>query len=155
MFSKATIQFLDGISKHNDKAWFDAHRADYDAHVAAPARELVSALGARLNMNGSIMRINRDIRFSKDKSPYKTHLDMFFREGDDKGWDKPGYFFRLRPKALLLGTGMHHFEKDVLERYRKAEASTISALAKEVNISCTDTNLIIQKTIRELSGPHS
>jgi len=43
----------------------------------------------------------------------------------------------------------------LLERYRKAEASTISALAKEVNISCTDTNLIIQKTIRELSGPHS
>lgn len=60
-------------------------------------------------MNGSIMGINRDIRFSKDKSPYKDHLDLWFWTGDRKGWDTSGFFFRLTPDRLVLGEGMHGF----------------------------------------------
>jgi|SRR5579871_2677849 len=145
MFTKATIQFLDGLTSHNEKAWFDAHRAEYDDHVVEPARAFVSQLGEKLRkvaktiqyepkIGGSIMRINRDIRFSKDKSPYKTHLDMFFWQGGEKGWDRPGFFFRLRPETLLLGTGMHHFEKEPLERFRKAvlDEKTGSALSRAI-----------------------
>ena len=66
------------------------------------------------------MRINRDIRFSKDKSPYKDHLDLWFWTGDRKGWDSSGFFFRLEADRLLLGAGMHRFEADALARYRAA-----------------------------------
>ena len=71
-------------------------------------------------MNGSILRINRDIRFSKDKSPYKDHLDLWFWTGDRKGWESSGFFFRLSPDRLLLGAGMHQFAAVVLPRYRAA-----------------------------------
>jgi uncharacterized protein (TIGR02453 family) len=65
-----------------------------------------------------MMRINRDIRFSPDKRPYKDHLDMTFKLGPVK--TSPGYWFRLTPKELILGAGMHMLDKPDLERYRKA-----------------------------------
>ena len=66
------------------------------------------------------MRINRDIRFSKDKSPYKDHLDLWFWSGDRKGWDCSGFFFRLTPARLMLGAGIHGFAPPTLARYRSA-----------------------------------
>jgi len=130
-FPKQTIEFLRGLRKHNDKAWFDAHRADYDTYFIDAAKELVAALAPKLQkidaaivaeprVNGSIMRINRDIRFSKDKSPYKDHLDLWFWSGKNKGWDTSGFFFRLTPDTLMLGAGMHGFMPPVLARYRRA-----------------------------------
>ena len=73
---------------------------------------------AEPKIGGSMMRINRDIRFSKDKRPYKDHLDMTFKLGPAK--TSPGYWFRLTPKELILGAGMHMLDKPDLERYRKA-----------------------------------
>jgi len=130
-FSSETVRFLSGLSRHNTKAWFDAHRADYDAHFMEPAKAFVEAMAPRLakidrtvnavpKVNGSIMRIHRDIRFSKDKSPYKDHLDLWFWSGKKKGWDASGFFFRLTPTRLMVGAGMHGFVPPVLARYRKA-----------------------------------
>ena len=130
-FPRDTVRFLAGLSESNDKAWFDGHRADYDAHVVAPAKAFVTALAPRLakidpavhaepRVNGSIMRIHRDTRFSKDKKPYKDHLDLWFWSGEEKGWDNSGFFFRLTPTKLMLGAGMHGFMPEVLARYRAA-----------------------------------
>jgi len=131
-FPPQTFEFLLGIAANNEKAWFDAHRADYDAHYLAPAVAFVSALGPRLQsevsskvqyeakVNGSLFRINRDVRFSKDKTPYKTHLDMWFWEGERKGWDSPGYFLRFMPERVILGAGMHHLMPPQLKLYREA-----------------------------------
>lgn len=130
-FSAQTLAFLKGLSANNNKAWFDAHRADYEAHYIAPAKEFVSALGPPLQqlspglqaeprVNGSIFRINRDVRFSKDKTPYKDHLDLWFWEGESRSFACSGLFFRLRAKQLILGAGMHRFDKPWLERYRAA-----------------------------------
>lgn len=130
-FPKGTLKFLRGLAEHNEKAWFDAHRADYQAHLMAPAVAFVSALGPRLRkvspvvqfqprINGSIFRMNRDIRFSKDKTPYKTHLDLWFWEGGEKGWETTGFFFRMFPDRLILGAGMHMFAKPQLDAYRTA-----------------------------------
>lgn len=147
-FSKATFAFLRGLEKNNDKAWFDAHRDDYEAHLIEPAKAFVSAVGERLarkfpdvhaepRVNGSIFRINRDVRFSKDKTPYKTHLDLWFWEGPEhsRSKDCPGYYFRLTPKQLILGAGMHGFDKDKLARYRANVANDArgAELAKVVN----------------------
>lgn len=79
-FGKETLRFLRELGRNNERAWFEAHRDDYEAHYLAPAISLVEALGERLvkiapavcvepRVNGSIFRINRDVRFSKDKTP--------------------------------------------------------------------------------------
>lgn len=129
-FEKATLDFLRGLGANNEKAWFEAHRADYEAHFAAPAKAFVSAVAGPLaelapevnaepRINGSIFRINRDIRFSKDKRPYKDHLDLWFWEGQRKG-AVSGFFFRLTADRLILGAGAHRFDNDRLAAYRRA-----------------------------------
>jgi uncharacterized protein (TIGR02453 family) len=79
-------------------------------------------------------RIHRDTRFAKDKRPYKDHLDLFFWSGKKKSWDCSGFFFRLTPKTLIVGAGMHGFPPPVLARYRGAvlDDRRGAALAKVV-----------------------
>jgi uncharacterized protein (TIGR02453 family) len=131
-FPQGTTDFLRGLAEHNEKPWFDLHRADYEAFYVQPAVSFVEALGPRLQnevsslvqfearINGSLFRINRDIRFSKDKTPYKTHLDLWFWEGGRKGWESTGLFLRLTPDSLSLGAGMHHLMPEQLAAYRNA-----------------------------------
>lgn len=130
-FPHETFKFLDGIARNNSKAWFDAHRGEYDAHYVAPAKAFVAAIGPRLRsisktvqfepkINGSIFRINRDVRFAKDKRPYKTDLDLWFWEGDKRGWETPGFFLRLSPSMMYAGAGMHRFSPPQLAAYRQA-----------------------------------
>ena len=130
-FPRGTFTFLRGLTAHNEKAWFEAHREDYERCWMAPARLFVEALGPKLKkiapgiqwepkVNGSIFRINRDIRFAKDKRPYKTNLDLWFWHGDRGGWAAPGFFLRLTPQSAGLGAGIHVFGKPELDRFRKA-----------------------------------
>lgn len=133
-FQNATVKFIAGLSDHNSKEWFDAHRSDYDDHYIGVAKDFIIALQAPLaglsselvaepKVNGSIFRINRDIRFSKDKTPYKDHLDLWFWQGQRKGAIS-GLFFRLTKDALILGAGAHGFDKDRLAKYRQAVSQT-------------------------------
>lgn len=137
-FPAETLAFLRGLAENNTKAWFEAHRADYQAHYVAPALAFVAALGPRLQqvapglqfeprVNGSLFRINRDVRFSADKTPYKHYIDLWFWYGSRKGWDTPGFFFRLLPDALIAGAGMHKFTPDLLATYRSALAGPLGA----------------------------
>lgn len=81
-FPPHTTEFLRGLSMNNSRVWFDEHRADYDSYWVEPAKAFVVAAGAALQeiapveaqprVNGSIFRVNRDIRFSVDKRPYKS-----------------------------------------------------------------------------------
>ena len=130
-FDPAALGFLRDLGEHNDRAWFEAHRADYEGLVLGPARELVVALGGRLaaiapgvhadpRVNGSILRINRDTRFSNDKRPYKTHLDLWLWEGDGPSRGCSGFFLRLEADRVGYGAGMHHFDKEMLAPYRAA-----------------------------------
>jgi uncharacterized protein (TIGR02453 family) len=130
-FPKATFEFLKGVAAHNEKAWFDAHRDLYEAGYVVPARAFVEALGPELRkvspgvkfepkVNGSMQRINRDIRFSKDKRPYKEHLNLWFWHGDNKGWDTPGFWFSVGEKEVHLGVGMHSLDKLQLESFRQS-----------------------------------
>src|SRR5438067_399991 len=88
-FDRGAVDFLANLMLHNSREWFQAHRAEYDQLVLEPARELVSEMGqvlkkigsdihAEPKVHGSIMAINRDTRFSADKTPYKTYLDLWF-----------------------------------------------------------------------------
>lgn len=132
-FPKSTVKFLCQLAKNNDRDWFAAHKAEYEATVMAPARAFVTAMGERLRRlapgmsfspgaNGSIFRIHRDTRFSHDKSPYKTNLGIYFWEGRGAKMESSGFYFHVEPPVLLLGGGMYVFSKTFLARYRRAVA---------------------------------
>jgi len=130
-FPKELLRFFAQLKINNNKAWFDAHRPDYEAFVLEPAKQFVVALGERLQgiaptvraipkVNQSLFRINRDIRFSADKRPYKTHLGLWFCEGTRKRMECSGFYFHVEDKKLMLGTGMHVFPRRYLPIYREA-----------------------------------
>lgn len=127
-FGPKTRKFLRDLGSHNEKKWFDAHRGEYERFYLEPAKAFVTAVGPKIErfapeivweprVNGSIFRINRDIRFSKDKTPYKDHIDVWFWEGDRKT-ALSGFYLRIRPGTVHLGAGSHGFSKEALSRYR-------------------------------------
>ena len=129
-FPPDALRFLRELGENNTRDWFHAHRDDYETLLLEPARDFVVAMGEELRaigadvhadprVNGSIFRINRDTRFSKDKRPYKDHLDLWFWEGEGPSRDRPGYWFRLTSEQLILGAGKHRFG-DGLRAYRDA-----------------------------------
>ena len=145
-FPDETFHFLEQLTLHNDKTWFEAHRRDYQDFYVAPAIAFIEALGPKLakipggasyeaRLNGSLFRINRDIRFSSDKTPYKNHIDMWFWQGERKGWDTAGYFMRLLPDQFILGAGMHGFDKARLTAFRDAVVDEKSGAALEAALA--------------------
>lgn len=94
-------------------------------------------------VNASIFRVNRDIRFSKDKTSYEPHIDLWFWHGQRRSWNSPGCYFRLGPKELILGGGMRQLDKSQLDVYReavlddkegKALVKLAARLAKKVSV---------------------
>ena len=92
---------------------------------------------------GSLMRIYRDTRFSKDKTPYKTHLGIFCWEGEGPKMECPGFYFHLQPPDLMLGGGIHIFSKTLLEEFRRSVvhpqhgmklAGAVAKVSKSLNI---------------------
>jgi len=132
-FPKTTVPFLRDLAAHNDREWFTAHKAEYEAAVMEPARAFVLAMGERLRRltpgikaeprtDGSLFRIFRDTRFSPDKSPYKTNLGILFWEGGGPRMECSGYYFHLEPPTLMLGGGLYIIPRTLLERYRHTVA---------------------------------
>lgn len=132
-FRPEAIQFLADLAEHNDRAWFQPRKADYERLLKEPLEALVAALGERFAARGlplladpkkSIFRIYRDTRFSKDKSPYKTHLGASFPwiEGtaaDERAHGNGGYF-NFQPGEMYAGGGMWMPEKARLDAFRRA-----------------------------------
>jgi uncharacterized protein (TIGR02453 family) len=145
-FPQEGLDLLAGLAADNTRAYFDAHRATYESALLQPAKDFVVALGEKLRarvspgiraeprVNGSILRINRDTRFSADKRPYKEHLDMWFWEGDAPSRERPGLFVRLRPATVVLGAGIHRFEPAALAAYRAAVDNNRTGEALEIAI---------------------
>lgn len=128
-FSQKTVLFFEELSANNQREWFNQHRSDYQQYVMEPAEQLVIEIGNRLTkfspsivadprINKSIFRINRDTRFSSDKSPYKTHLGILWWEGEAKKLECPSFYFHLEPSRCLIGGGIYIFTKPLLEAFR-------------------------------------
>lgn len=132
-FSRDGFDFLRDLAANNNKPWFEANRPGYDEGLLKPGRLFVTAMGMALSdfapgiradprVNGSVFRIHRDLRFSRDRRPYKTHFDMKFWQGDRRSLDSRGYFLRLTPDQLLLGAGRYRFDKATLVAFRESVA---------------------------------
>ena len=133
-FPKAGLDFLADLEVNNDRGWFEGHKDVYQSALLEPAVGFVSAVGERLqseispnivydtktNGSGSLMRIYRDVRFSKDKTPYHTYLSGLFWERPGKKNTRPGFGFRLRADGMDLIAGLFGFDKKGIELYRTA-----------------------------------
>lgn len=130
-FGEGAITFLRGLERNNKTSWFEKHRGEWESELLNPARSFITTLGPRLKeiapriqfepkIGGSIFRMNRDARFSKDKSPFHPHLDLWLWEGPNRGWEGSGFFFRLKSNELIVGAGRHQIGGPALSRYRKA-----------------------------------
>jgi uncharacterized protein (TIGR02453 family) len=129
-FPQSTIKFLTALSKNNNKEWFEKNRVRYDFELLQPAIQFVIDLGEKLselspNINAipkidkSIFRLYRDVRFSKNKAPFKTNLGLYFWEGRGKKMECSGLYFHIEPKLFFLGAGMYQFTNDQLKKYRE------------------------------------
>ena len=117
-FPADLFRFFEDLSAHNDREWFNAHRDRYQASVVDPMCAFITAMGPRLARiskhyvadprphGGSMFRIHRDVRFSKDKSPYKTHAACQFRHAAGKDAHAPGFYVHLEPGRVFFGGGI-------------------------------------------------
>jgi len=130
-FSPRTIAFFEGLSRNDDRAWFEAHARECEGDVIEPAKEFVLTLGSRLReldtkiqavprLRGSIKAFERRNRFPNSRMPrYKPYLDLWFWAGQRRAWDNSGFFLRLTASRLILAAGMVEFQKEALARYRE------------------------------------
>lgn len=147
-FVKNCEEFLSNLSENNDKEWFNAHREEYNEKLLYPAQDFVLDMGSRLAdiypdiqaipaVDKSIFRLYKDVRFSKDKRPFKTNLGILFWEGNKKRIECPGFYFHIEPGQFLLGSGIYMFTKELLEQFRSvvsnpAKAAQLDAIVKKI-----------------------
>ena len=127
-FPKEGITFLKRLKKNNNRLWFTRHKSEYEDNVKLPMQSLIAALQPHIvgfapeidvNPKRSMFRIYRDIRFSKDKSPYKTHVAAVFHvKGHWQG--SAGYYVHIEPSGVYVGGGIYLPDSDQLRKLRKA-----------------------------------
>ncbi|MBB5856752.1 DUF2461 domain-containing protein [Amycolatopsis umgeniensis] len=118
-FGEYAIDFYDGLEADNSKSYWDANLATYQADVRAPMEALLAELVPEFGDGfgtGKVFRPYRDVRFAKDKTPYKTHCGAVIEQGRGGG----AYYVEVGPAGLRVGGGCFHFESDQLARFRKA-----------------------------------
>lgn len=126
-FSKGAFDFLKDLKKNNDRDWFAANKARYEEQVKDPALRLIADMGPELKKISphfmatprSLFRIHRDVRFSKDKSPYKTQTGIHFRHEESKNAYAPGFYLHIAPGDVFVGCGIWHPEGKALRSIRE------------------------------------
>ncbi|MHA2278857.1 MAG: DUF2461 domain-containing protein, partial [Candidatus Kariarchaeaceae archaeon] len=121
-FTKNTIQFLADLRENNKREWFHANKKEYEKHVKDPFKDFVTELIFRIQefdndlhieAKDAIFRINRDIRFSKDKSPYKTWISANMNHKAKRTIpNSVGYYVHIDPDYVQVGGGSYHIDKN-------------------------------------------
>lgn len=127
MVAEESLQFLEDLKANNNREWFQENKKRYDAFKKDYHQLVTSFLDAMkpldpalemLEVKKCTFRINRDIRFSKDKSPYKSHLGIWLSSGS-KGYNRSGYYVHLEKGASFVAGGFYAPEADDLKKVRK------------------------------------
>ena len=130
--SPELFQFFRELKDNNNRDWFQANKQRYESQVREPLLNFITDFGLRLaqisphyvadarRSGGSLFRINRDIRFSKDKSPYKTAAGVQFRHESGKDVHAPGYYLHLEPDNVFAGVGIWQPDTKTLGKIRDA-----------------------------------
>ena len=130
MFKTSTIKFLRELEKNNNRDWFEANKHRYESDVREPALAYIEAMAPRLakisphfiaspkKVGGSLMRVYRDVRFSKDKSPYKTNIGIQFRHSAGKDVHAPGFYMHIEPSQVFIAAGIWRPDSEMLKHMR-------------------------------------
>ena len=117
---------------NNSRAWFDANRERYERSVRLPMEELLASVADRYGDDGKVFRPNRDVRFSPDKRPYKTHCGAVigFRDGTQRA----SRYLHVDAEGVLVAAGYHELSRDQRDRFRRAvdDGRTGGALVRAV-----------------------
>ena len=127
MFKTSTIKFLRELEKNNNRDWFEANKHRYESDVREPALAYIEAMAPRLakisphfiaspkKVGGSLMRVYRDVRFSKDKTPYKTNIGIQFRHSAGKDVHAPGFYMHIEPSQVFIAAGIWRPDSEMLK----------------------------------------
>ncbi|HEY6951917.1 MAG TPA: DUF2461 domain-containing protein [Bacteroidota bacterium] len=131
-FPKEGLQFFRKLKRNNNRTWFEGHKQEYEEYLKLPMQSFISSLQPHfatfapefdLSPKRSIFRIYRDVRFSKDKTPYKTHIAAHFvLRGREKGFVGSGYYLHIEPGEVFVGGGIYMPDPDQLKGIRTAIA---------------------------------
>jgi uncharacterized protein (TIGR02453 family) len=129
-FTSGTFAFLKDLAANNRRDWFEQNKARYEDEVKQPATRFITDFGPHLKkistnfradprpVGGSLFRIHRDVRFAKDKSPYKTHTGIHFRHFEAGDAHAPGFYLHIEPGEVFVGVGIWHPDGPTLEKIR-------------------------------------
>ncbi|GAA5156961.1 MULTISPECIES: DUF2461 domain-containing protein [Amycolatopsis] len=129
-FGEHAVEFYDGLLADNSKAYWEDHLALYREHVRAPMEALLAELTPEFGPGfgeGKVFRPYRDVRFAKDKTPYKTHCGAVVEQGRGGG----AYYVELSSEGLRAGGGCFHLQSDQLARFRQAVDTEVHGAALE------------------------
>jgi uncharacterized protein (TIGR02453 family) len=130
-FSEKTFKFLNALQRNNHREWFTEHKKDYETHVRQPFLRLIGDFQTPLakiskhyradprNVGGSLFRINRDARFSNDKSPYKHFSGARFYHQRGRDSEAPKFYFHLQHTQCFIAAGVWHPEPETLRKIRQ------------------------------------
>ena len=130
MFTNNTFKFLKELKADNNRDWFTANKDRYEELVREPALAYISDMADPLakisphfialakKTGGSMMRVHRDIRFSKDKTPYKTNIGIHFRHAAGKDVHAPGFYLHVEPGDSFIAAGIYHPDNSTLNKVR-------------------------------------
>ena len=147
--SRELFAFMRELGDYNERGWFKANKHRYEAAVQEPALEFISGFAPHLNgisphfvadarpVGGSLFRIHRDTRFSKDKTPYKTYTGVQFRHQQGKDAHAPGFYLHLEPGSVFAAAGIWRPDRETLGRIRDAIAENPTTWSDAVQESCS------------------
>jgi len=156
-FTRETFRFLAELEHNNEKTWWDANKGRYIEVIREPALEFINDFEPHLarisshftadsrTVGGSLMRPYRDVRFSSDKTPYKTNVGIQFRHEAGKDVHAPGFYLHIEPGSCFAGAGMWHPEPSVAKEIRQAIHDDPAGWKKATRVKAfTDTWSITQ-----------
>ena len=131
-FTKEGMSFLRKLEKNNTRDWFHENKSNYENLIRTPALNFIDDmendithlsphfLAIAKKVGGSLMRVNRDVRFSKDKSPYKTNIGIQFRHEMGRDVHAPGFYVHVEPNECFVGVGIWRPDSTTLGKIRDA-----------------------------------
>lgn len=167
---KELFRFFRELAKNNDRDWFTRNKPRYERDVKEPLLQFISDFDPHLRrinphlvadprpVGGSLFRIYRDVRFSRDKSPYKTHAGIRFPHEETKNVHAPGYYLRLEPGAVFAAAGIWHPDPVTLQKVRDAIVADSRgwrrALSRTLRGKCTLGGDSLKKVPRGYDPEH-
>lgn len=130
MFNRKTVKFLKALDQNNNREWFADNKQRYEDEVRTPALDYIESMSQHMakisphfivstkKVGGSLMRVHKDVRFSKDKTPYKTNIGVHFKHARGKDVHAPGFYLHIEPGDVFIGAGIWRPESSTLKNVR-------------------------------------